>query len=252
MRKDKDLVIFTHEIFGSLEVYVNDEEGRYYFPASEVAKALGFSNPVDKVNRTCKGIVKFDTPTCGGKQTINVIPEGDLYRLIVSASSQSKNLEIKQRAEEFESWVFDKMLPSLRQDGLYINEGTTNEQKLYHPQMLELTFRTCGIEDMEQHYEKCIAFHKEKKTRLPYLRSSDNRRSDKKKTIAESKVEIMTKIEKVIKERQTVYIETNKFEFANVTTNLLKNIKDDIWKVRHNRTKGKLAATTKTIENKGA
>ena len=56
--------------------------------------------------------MKHDIPTNGGTQTVNYISEGDLYRLIVSSKLP--------QAEKFERWVFDEVLPSIRQNGGYI------------------------------------------------------------------------------------------------------------------------------------
>ena len=53
----------------------------------------------------------METLTAGGIQQVNYIPEGDLYRLIVSSKLPA--------AEKFESWVFDEVLPSIRQTGGY-------------------------------------------------------------------------------------------------------------------------------------
>lgn len=57
------------------------------------------------------GVRKILTPTVGGSQEVNYIPEGDLYRLIVSSKLPA--------AEKFKSWVFDEVLPSIRQTGGY-------------------------------------------------------------------------------------------------------------------------------------
>lgn len=106
----KDLVkVFDNPEFG--EVRTLDADGKIYFVASDVAKALGYSNTRDAISRHCKGVVKRDTPTSGGKQTMNVIPEGDVYRLVVHSKLPS--------AEKFESWVFDDVLPSIRKSGGY-------------------------------------------------------------------------------------------------------------------------------------
>jgi phage antirepressor YoqD-like protein len=48
------------------------------------------------------------------KQEMNFIPEGDLYRLIIRS-----NLP---KAEQFERWVFDEVLPSIRKYGLYATD----------------------------------------------------------------------------------------------------------------------------------
>jgi phage antirepressor YoqD-like protein len=56
----------------------------------------------------------MDTPTKGGKQAKNYIPEGDLYRLIVRSKLPS--------AVRFEELVFDEILPSIRKTGGYITD----------------------------------------------------------------------------------------------------------------------------------
>jgi len=108
----KNLQVFENSAFGQLEVFMID--GKPHFKASTIATMLGYSNPNDAILRHCKGIVKRDTPTDGGIQTVNVIPEGDIYRLIV----RSKLPE----AEKFERWVFDEVLPMIRQTGGYVND----------------------------------------------------------------------------------------------------------------------------------
>lgn len=92
-------------------------EGKPYFVANDVTKALGYSNSRDAVARHCKGVVKHDTPTTSGIQTMSYIPEGDLYRLITHSKLPS--------AERFESWVFDEVLPSIRKNGGYISGQET-------------------------------------------------------------------------------------------------------------------------------
>lgn len=53
---------------------------------------------------------------------VNVIPEGDMYRLITNSELPS--------SENFESWVFDEVLPQIRKTGSYINnQNSINEFK---------------------------------------------------------------------------------------------------------------------------
>lgn len=107
-----DLQIFKNEEFG--EVRTVEIEGKPFFCGSDVAKALGYAIPSKAVNTHCKGVSKMEAPTNGGVQELLFIPEGDLYRLIVS----SKLLT----AEKFEHWVFDEVLPSIRKHGLYATD----------------------------------------------------------------------------------------------------------------------------------
>ena len=86
-----------------------EENGKVLFCGSDVAKALGYSNPRDALRRHCKGVVKRDTLTEGGPQQLSFISEGDIYRL--AAKSELPG------AERFESWIFDEVLPSVRKSG---------------------------------------------------------------------------------------------------------------------------------------
>ena len=106
-----ELQIFKNEEFG--EVRTVEIEGKPYFCGSDVAKALGYAIPSKAVNTHCKGVSKMEAPTNGGIQELLFIPEGDLYRLIVSSKLPT--------AEKFERWVFDEVLPSIRKHGGYIS-----------------------------------------------------------------------------------------------------------------------------------
>ena len=107
-----ELQIFKNEEFG--EVRTVEIEGKPYFCGSDVAKALGYVRPNDAVSTHCRATVKWSTPISGKMQDINYIPEGDLYRLIVSSKLPT--------AEKFERWVFDEVLPSIRKHGLYATD----------------------------------------------------------------------------------------------------------------------------------
>lgn len=106
-----DLKVFSNSEFGELGIMLID--GKEYFPATRCAKILGYKEPEKAIREKCKGVSKLDTPTSGGIQKVNYIPEGDLYRLIVSSKLPA--------AEKFERWVFDEVLPSIRQTGGYGN-----------------------------------------------------------------------------------------------------------------------------------
>lgn len=54
---------------------------------------------------------------------MKVIPEGDIYRLIVRSKLPS--------AEKFETWVFDEVIPSIRKNGGYIvGQETLSDEEL--------------------------------------------------------------------------------------------------------------------------
>ncbi len=117
-----DLQIFNNEEFGRVRTAQIDDKP--YFVATDIANALGYTNPRDAVLRHCKGVVKRDTPTSSGTQQMSYINEGDVYRLIMRSKLPS--------AERFESWVMDEVLPSIRKNGGYIagQETMTDDELL--------------------------------------------------------------------------------------------------------------------------
>ena len=96
----KELEFFKNEKFGEIEIYT-DENGKVWFPATHMAKLLGYSNPRKAILDHCisKGVTIRDSLTEGGKQDKKYIDEGNLYRLIIKSRLPG--------AEEFESWVFE-------------------------------------------------------------------------------------------------------------------------------------------------
>lgn len=115
-----ELQIFNNEEFGSVRTITKD--GKTYFVGNDVAKALGYSETAKAIRTHCKGVSEMDIPTNGGVQTMKMITEGDIYRLVIKSQLP--------QAEKFESWVFDNVLPSIRKNGGYIanQEQMTPEQ----------------------------------------------------------------------------------------------------------------------------
>ena len=104
-----------------------EDGGKVLFCGSDVANALGYTNTRKALSDHCKGVTKCDTPTNGGNQTLNFIPEGDVYRLITHSKLPA--------AQEFEHWVFDEVLPTIRRNGAYMTDSTL-EQALTSPDFL--------------------------------------------------------------------------------------------------------------------
>ncbi len=105
-----NLQVFKNTEFGELKVLVID--GKEYFPATDCARMLGYSNPHKAVIDHCKYLTKREVPhPQNPEKTINInyIPEGDLFRLIVKSQLPA--------AERFERWVFDEVLPTIRKHG---------------------------------------------------------------------------------------------------------------------------------------
>lgn len=115
-----ELQIFENSEFGAVRTV--DVNGKTYFMASDVAKALGYARPNDAVSAHCRATVKYSTPISGKLQEVNFIPEGDIYRLVVKSQLPS--------AERFECWIFDEVLPSIRKHGVYAVDELLNDPEL--------------------------------------------------------------------------------------------------------------------------
>lgn len=116
------LQAFTNDAFGTIRTV--EQEGTVCFCGRDVATALGYVNTKDALARHCKGVVKhypLDTP--GGVQQVRFITEGDLYRLIMSSKLPA--------AQQFEAWVVDEVLPTIRRHGMYaIDDLLANDEFL--------------------------------------------------------------------------------------------------------------------------
>ena len=100
--------IFTSEKFGSIRAI--EESGRVLFCGSDVARALGYARPNDAIVDHCRCTVKrrIPHPQSPDKEIgMAFIPEGDVYWLIARSKLPS--------AERFERWIFDEVLPSIRE-----------------------------------------------------------------------------------------------------------------------------------------
>lgn len=116
-----ELQVFNSPEFGDIRTVEID--GKPYFVANDVARALGYVETAKAIRTHCKGVSEMDIPSKGGIQCMKVIPEGDIYRLIVRSKLPS--------AEKFETWVFDEVIPSIRKNGGYIvGQETLSDEEL--------------------------------------------------------------------------------------------------------------------------
>lgn len=105
-----ELMLFNNDEFG--EIRGVEIEGKPYVVANDVLKALGYAEGSWRttLSRKCKGVTKCNGLKVNGIE-INLIPEGDIYRLIFSSKLPL--------AQKFEEWVMDEVLPSIRKTGKY-------------------------------------------------------------------------------------------------------------------------------------
>lgn len=101
--------------FEQNEVRTFLENDTPYFVANDVAKTLGYKNPSKATNDHCKKAIEtWGNDSLGRRQKFKIIPESDVYRLIIKSNLPS--------AEKFESWVMEEILPQIRKHGMYATD----------------------------------------------------------------------------------------------------------------------------------
>lgn len=131
-----ELMIFNNENFG--EVRMVKINGKPYGVANDIARNLGYKRPADAITSHCKGSIKHRVLTNGGEQEVKLIPQGDILRLVTGCKLEG--------AEEFESWIFDEVIPKVLETGKFdIVEDEIN--KIEDEQEKELTL---GLYSLEQ------------------------------------------------------------------------------------------------------
>lgn len=114
-----EIQIFNNPKFGNVRMI--EENGNVLFCGNDVASALGYKSPKDAISTHCRGAVKRRlTDALGREQETVFIPEGDIYRLAARSKLPG--------ADEFESWIFDEVLPSIRKTGGYQTKAMTTAQ----------------------------------------------------------------------------------------------------------------------------
>lgn len=121
-----EMQVFPSEEFGEIRTVII--KGTEYFFGADVAKALQYKRARKAVTDNCKGVLTEDTLKNKGNYPELLIPIGDVYRLIVKASSQSNSEDIKEKAGRFERLVFDEILPQIHKTGSYGTPQTLQGQ----------------------------------------------------------------------------------------------------------------------------
>lgn len=107
-----DLKIFEHPKFGRIRTIV--EDGKTLFCGSDAASALGYKDPAKAIRTHCRWGAKRPIPHPQNPEKIiemNFISEGDLCRLAAKSELPGAN--------EFESWIFDEVIPAILRTGTY-------------------------------------------------------------------------------------------------------------------------------------
>lgn len=164
-----EIQIFNNPEFG--EIRMLTENDKTLFCAGDVAKSLGYSNPRKAIADHCPCVTKRDVGVQTGIKSdgtpafqtlsMNFIPEGDVYRLIAHSKLPA--------AVKFEKWVFDEVLPTIRQTGGYL--GSVDELS---PEELMAKALIVAQKTIEMQKEKLIAVTAENEANRPKVLFADS------------------------------------------------------------------------------
>lgn len=97
------------------------KDGVTLWCGKDIATTLGYQNTKDALARHCHGVVKRYpiVDRLGRTQQARFISEPDLYRLIINSKLPD--------AQNFEKWVFEEVLPTIRNHGAYLTPQKIEE-----------------------------------------------------------------------------------------------------------------------------
>lgn len=111
---------FDHEVFGKLTVL--DVKGKAMFVANEVAEILGYSNKAKAIQTHIKdkdkSLITNKNPISGlsiPDRGVYICSEKGVYTLIMKSKLT--------QAEQFQDWVMDEVLPTIRKTGGYVSDS---------------------------------------------------------------------------------------------------------------------------------
>lgn len=110
VKMKNNLVTFN---FNSNQVRTDSDNGQIWFCLRDLCNVLELPNITWVTKRlNQKGIRKTKLPTKGGLQEMIFVNEPNMYRTVTNSN--------KPQAVQFENWIYEEILPSIRKTGNYL------------------------------------------------------------------------------------------------------------------------------------
>lgn len=97
---------------GSQVIRTLERDGDPWFVGKDIATALGYTDTDKAVRMHCRKAETSPAESAGQVRHLAVIPESDVYRLIMRSN--------KPEAERFQDWICEEVIPSIRKTGSYV------------------------------------------------------------------------------------------------------------------------------------
>ena len=163
-----NVTTFNSAQFGDLRTH-QTENGNVWFCLNDVMKSLGLTHITELRKRLQeKGCSSIAVLTNGGNQQMIFIDEPNLYRCIF----QSRKTE----AEQFQNWVFEEVLPSIRANGGYITTTQEDTPELIMARALQVAQATIDRhkQQLEQANERIALQDTQLKQQAPKVKYVDD------------------------------------------------------------------------------
>ena len=152
---ENKLTVFN---YNNNNVRVIEQNGEPWFVAKDVCEALG----LEQVSRALQGLKKNDSrllkvthPQNPQKKIeVNVVSEPGLYKLIFKSR--------KPEAEQFQDWVYYKVLPDIRKHGMYltdkVQEIAANDPEKFNKLLAAYTEEKAKVKALEAKMQEDAPF----------------------------------------------------------------------------------------------
>lgn len=164
--KMNQIEIFSNDLFGDVRVVKVD--GQPWFIGKDITEKLGYQNGSRDINRHVDAEDMSETTLHDGKQNrkMKLINESGLYGLILSSDLPNAKL--------FKRWVTNDILPSIRQNGGYIQTSEEDDEEIIMAKALIVAQKTIEnknkkIHSLEQETLKLVETIENQKPKLEYL-----------------------------------------------------------------------------------
>jgi prophage antirepressor-like protein len=107
------------------------------FVAKDTATLLGYKDTDQAIRQHCKKAKSYPVNLTGQTRQTKLIPEGDVWRLIIKSRLPE--------AEKIEEWIMEEVLPSIRQTGSYSISQNSLTNIRERAELLEISEKEFGI-----------------------------------------------------------------------------------------------------------
>lgn len=226
--------------FGNLVMdFYLDNDGEIWATREQIGTGLNYSEPrkaIEKIHSRNEDRFK-------GKSVVTKLTTTDGKAYNTTLYNSKGITEIcrwarTDKADEFFDWV-SNVIDEIRKNGMYVSPDATHEQITYNLDAFFANINNYAIEKLESLVSDFIDYHRKKKTKIAYDRSSKTRHPNKKQPHIKSMEIIIDQIVDIITVRMNECTQRRQDGLANELFKVREmcKVKKENIKYRHTATK---------------